>query len=549
MLAIELRFLANRFHATPWDRQVNEGAVEWPPSPWRVARALVATWHLKGQGEITEADLRDGLRLFEAPPSYRLPPAIVAHTRHYMPIRDKTTKVFDTFVRPADWGSGEGDPDATLVMAWEAPPALSDGGRAALRLLCERLGYLGRAESWVEAALVEGWDGEINARPLDGAMVPDGEVEQLRLLAPEATGRFSSWRTHTVDAHTTRRQAVLRARDLAKGKADSVAKPTPKDRAAIETSLPIDMFAALHAQVGDLRKDGWSQPPGSRWIAYGRSMRALTGGAAAARSARARALPTVARFALVNKPLPLLEEAVRFGDLMRSTAMRKSEDLRGPKEAGFGPAAVFTGRQDDGKSQANHTHAYFLPESCGRGSERGRITHMTVFARQGFDALDRQALMRCEVLYDFFVEGKIKLVFLGFESPDVPGGEPGPCPTLASATTWESVTPFVPPRHCRDGRDDPAEGVLAQVRRELAYHGLPAEALLRAELLDSPAQRARWLRFRRQRLKGGGSQGSRQGYGIRLTFDREVRGPIALGYGAHFGLGRFEPAPGGGTDE
>ena len=30
-----------------WGRHVNEGAVEWPPSPWRLLRALIATWHLK----------------------------------------------------------------------------------------------------------------------------------------------------------------------------------------------------------------------------------------------------------------------------------------------------------------------------------------------------------------------------------------------------------------------------------------------------------------------------------------------------------------------
>ncbi len=34
MLAIALRFPLGRFHATPWGRHVNEGAPEWPPSPW-----------------------------------------------------------------------------------------------------------------------------------------------------------------------------------------------------------------------------------------------------------------------------------------------------------------------------------------------------------------------------------------------------------------------------------------------------------------------------------------------------------------------------------
>ena len=41
---IAIRFPLGRYHATPWDRSVNEGAVEWPPSPWRLLRALVASY-------------------------------------------------------------------------------------------------------------------------------------------------------------------------------------------------------------------------------------------------------------------------------------------------------------------------------------------------------------------------------------------------------------------------------------------------------------------------------------------------------------------------
>ena len=33
MTTIELTFPAGRYHATPWGRHVNEGAVEWPLLP------------------------------------------------------------------------------------------------------------------------------------------------------------------------------------------------------------------------------------------------------------------------------------------------------------------------------------------------------------------------------------------------------------------------------------------------------------------------------------------------------------------------------------
>lgn len=44
MIALSFRFISGRFHATPWGRHVNEGAPEWPPSPWRILRAMVAVW-------------------------------------------------------------------------------------------------------------------------------------------------------------------------------------------------------------------------------------------------------------------------------------------------------------------------------------------------------------------------------------------------------------------------------------------------------------------------------------------------------------------------
>ena len=48
-----------------------------------------------------------------------------------------------------------------------------------------------------------------------------------------------------------------------------------------------------------------------------------------------------------------------------------------------------------------------------------------------------------------------------------------------------------------------------------------------------------WLKFRRERLTGGGSQAGLSGFGFRLTFSKVVTGPIVLGYGCHFGLGTF----------
>jgi|GEM_PF-2746837 len=41
-LTISIRFLTGRAHLHPWQTHHGEGRVEWPPSPWRLLRALVA---------------------------------------------------------------------------------------------------------------------------------------------------------------------------------------------------------------------------------------------------------------------------------------------------------------------------------------------------------------------------------------------------------------------------------------------------------------------------------------------------------------------------
>jgi CRISPR-associated protein Csb2 len=55
-------------------------------------------------------------------------------------------------------------------------------------------------------------------------------------------------------------------------------------------------------------------------------------------------------------------------------------------------------------------------------------------------------------------------------------------------------------------------------------------------------RKLRWLQFQRRRRHGEGLHAGEFGYGFQLTFAEPVPGPLALGYGAHFGLGLFVPA-------
>ena len=138
VLSIELRFLSGRYHATPWGHHVNEGAIEWPPSPWRLLRALTAVWKLHFP-DVSAAEVGELLLCLTDPPVFHLPQASVGHTRHYMPLyrSDKTTLVFDTFVAL--------DQSAPVYIQWP-DTALSAAQMRLLRRLTENLHYLGRAE-------------------------------------------------------------------------------------------------------------------------------------------------------------------------------------------------------------------------------------------------------------------------------------------------------------------------------------------------------------------------------------------------------------------
>ena len=516
MPLIELRFPAGRFHATPWGRHVNEGAVEWPPSPWRILRALIATWYLKvSPEEAPEPMMRKLIQaLTQESPACQLPPASLGHTRHYMPIiegsNQKTTKVFDTFIHLV----------GPLRVKWEA--ALSSDQRRVLGLLCDRLVYFGRAESLVEASLLpDDATFAANAR-----LLPENEPlppahELVRVLAPQSEEAFQAWR------------ATLATTSAA---ADDPAQPKTKKvgRRNAGPKLPTDIFEALHADTGDLQADGWTLPPGARLADYVRREDCFD--LAPIRSQPRLSRPTVARFAVASAVLPRITRAVSVAERVHQALVARFKD---------GPApAVFTGLGLDGKPQAGHHHAFIFCEANGA---RDAVTHVTVFARDGFDAPARRAI---ESLQRVWGHGghDLQLVLLGFGDTHTFSD----CRLFAKSRVWRSLTPFVATRHPkahRDGRPKldangwPIGSPPHDLRRLLAEASLPLPQKTEPmEAIPIGSRRLRPLEFQSQRFHGNGLRGGHSGAAFRLTFAEPISGPLAFGYGAHFGLGLFVPA-------
>lgn len=510
MTVLELSFPAGRYHATPWGRHVNEGAVEWPPSPWRIVRALIATWHLKAR-EIPETTVRALAEALSAPPVFYLPRATTAHTRHYMPYnegkKEKTTKVFDTFVQIANG-------DAVLV-AWDLD--LSEQQMAALRTLAERIGYFGRAESLAEGRVLDGVARiKPNAVPLaEGAMMPEG-TELIRLLSARNPSDYSAWR----------------ADFSAKATAALGPKPTAAQKKRLP-KIPEDLFSALHADTGELQAAGWNLPPGAQLIGYTRAENAFAS-TTRPRTPRATSLPTVARFTLTSVVPPSITKALAVGEQIHTVLCKASDGH-----------PIFTGAGDEG-----HRHAHIFSESIG--SSNAHITHVTVYAAAGFDTEAVDALR--SILWTWgFNNHELRLVLHGIGEPaDFPD-----CKLFASAKVWRSLTPFVSTRHAKTFRDGrPKLGhdgwqigsAPHDLLRLLCEHPRGAGAEIRCHKENAMpyrfgSRRFRSLQFLTRRQKGEGSRGHDSGAALTITFPDSRSGPFAVGYGAHFGLGLFVPAP------
>lgn len=490
MLSIAFRFPAGRYHATAWDHHVNEGLVEWPPSPWRILRALLASSY-KCREPLDAGIVRSTLEQLTGLPSYSVPPVGDGHLRHFMPLgalkdgRVATAKIFDAFVAPGD---GE------LSVSW--PDAQLDSAHArVLDQLLDQLTYLGRAESWVDARRVDAVSQPLNCVPADNG------THALHALLPPP--EYASWRQGFVEG-----QKHL---------------PTKQRR-----EPPSDWWQVLHHDTNKLFAEAWSRPPGLRTVRYRmeplkRSLRRSLP------SARAAA-PTVAWYELTSSVRPRLTEAVALGDRMRKAAMSQS-----------GAHPVFVGRRD-GSISAGHGHAFFLPSD---DDADGFIDHLAVCATDGFDATALAALRRTTRLWGRGSHD-LHLTLLDVGTSSLFGGrrgQLGTSPLLARARIWESHTPFVPPRHAKRRRGRWLDTASDQIATLMEARGLPRPdvRLLSADDLHmpQPAQRLPWYRFRRRRLEGGGAHGDDRGFGFRLTFPVAVEGPLAVGYGAHQGLGLF----------
>lgn len=534
MITISLKFLAGRYHATPWGRHVNEGAVEWPPSPWRLLRALVAIWK-RTLPDLSRDRVEPILRALAESPEFVLPPVSTGHTRHYMPWEkgwtykepDKArTKVFDAFVAI---------PRNTSVWVQWPNLVLDNEQRSVLLNLLRNLNTLGRSESWCEADL-EDAKGNTNGRlcrRLQGD-VPAGH-EIVRLLCPDPVSAFADDHVVTVEKKITGR-----------GKS----KQMVEERSAIYAPA-----WNLCMETLQLHKERWSDPPGSCWVPYIRPRDCFKiEPKARPKSKSDPQCCQVVRYAIDSTVLPLVTETLAVAEAARRYLMGIHGRLT-EQDRVRGRSDVFSGKDQQGQRLTNHRHAYYLPTD---EDGDGRLDHLTVYAVAGFGPDERRALdLLRELKMSWEGEDRhpLRLLLLGMGASDEYA--PGP---LRASRIWESSTPYLATRYAKtrgqsridlfspEARaaflQDDLHAQLAAVGHDFGMERKSAvmvEPLWNENHVFRIGGQWRPIQFKRFRRKATDDGGRRLAGAFRLIFPDPIRGPIALGHSSHFGLGQFMP--------
>jgi len=299
VLTLAIDLLATRYHATPWGRAANEGEPEWPPSPWRIGRAIVSAWWRIPPGERpTEETVDRILGRLSSAPRFVLPRATAGHTRHYMPkpnakSRSDTALVLDPFVRTDG---------SSLQVVWEHID-LDDDERDALSTLLEAIGYIGRAESPAVIRLAgAGRDGGVDVAPIErGADEGEGDIVRVLCLSDKAS------------------------------------------------------VALLSESTAERRRRRLVSPPAGKWISYVRPREALEPPRLRRSPPRGRAVVAL-RFALEGAAVPPVTEALRLAERYRAAVLKRAD--RKPPDV----IARLRGRIDgDETALVGHVHAHYLP--------------------------------------------------------------------------------------------------------------------------------------------------------------------------------------------
>jgi CRISPR-associated protein Csb2 len=512
-LTLAQAFPLGRFHATRWNQNPFEDPYgEWPPSPWRLLRALAARWfqYSRETGD-ANVELRDRLlsTLAREVPSFNLPDGSWrgGPIKQYQPTGvgwSDAQKKNPGYKRPGSTLVQDHyraiPPDSPILWMWELREGpLDPNALNLLRELLKRMLYFGRAESFCRFALVEGGCPSANCRLSCDA----GSGNPVLVPLPNSDLNLDALLAST-DGDPVPQEKGYRVRDLLKHR--RIPPGTVWYYATIPARKPVRPSPAPRRR----------HPPDVR----------------------------VLQFAVGGRVYPPEAHQVKLTERFREEVIRQR------------CLQVSGGRTTrPGELTSEECNALSLIRGLDAAGNRvdGQKTAFFALIPDGDDLPTRLLCWRVSSFTDDEIdaflaaterpmawergsaEWQVRLVALPFSVPP-------PADYWSPSQVWQSVTPFVLPagrqRFRRHGRHRPGETPEVCLRKLLVRFGLPEPSV------DGVAGGSRWVTIHetpqeRQRRSEERGTRMRPGYRFQITFPTPVPGPICIGHSCHFGLGLF----------
>lgn len=502
-LVLRQTFPLGRFHATRWNQNPFEDRFgEWPPSPWRLLRALAARWFQYSR-ETGDEDVaqRDKLlrKLGKEVPQFKLPEASW---------RGPAVKQYHP--TGVAWSDGQAKnpgykrPGSTLVEDhYRAVPAdtpiywlwnsieLETHERRLLDALLRRMIYFGRSESFCRMVVDETDKPTVNCTLANQSgcgnpvlvPLPDVDIDIAVLLS-------------TTDSST------LKLRRIPPGTAWFYASIPPKRIEARKTA-PVPRYpntvTLLQFAVG-----GRVLPPLAHWVMLMERFRSAV--------LRQRSLQ------------------VSSGRASRWAELTNDERFQ---------LRLLRGIDPDGTPVAGGETTFhsILPDEGGCPTRLG-CWRTTPFTAEEIDAL--MGACDAPMAWDYGTpEWQVRIVPLPLNTPPLNA-------FFGESRIWTSSTPFVLPagrqRFRRNGRQRTGETPQACLQKLLTRFGYPPASVTLTHGTSIADQE--WVTVHETegtRQHRGSERTTRMlpGYRFRVVFDAPIAGPLNLGHSCHFGLGLF----------
>ena len=477
MFVITIRFLNGKYHATPWGKHVNEGVPEWPPSTWRLIRAMIASWK-RSLPDLPNDTVWPILQKMAAEiPSYRLPVAHLAHSRHYMPAPLTGTLVMDTFVIIGD---------KPVAFIWKNL-TLNETEFEIIENILKNIHYLGRAESWCTAE-VSTVTYEPNCTPYSEQDI--GNTDLVYVLTPKSSVKFT----------------------------DGMGKNADAD---------LESITVTTSQLHDKK---YMNPPGGKWVPYQLPQNSFE-----------RMLPVsdtsigqinLVRYAIVSKIRPRIKDILRVGDIAKATCMS-----RYGKEYGGDVSPTFSGKGKEGVPLKGHQHAFYLPTYECQNSE---IDHLTIISAKGFSKQEQTVLFDLPPLRSYNMTVNLLFQGCGTlddfsHIPILQESRRWVSCTPLVLSRYIKRRGKKPNVRVIDGLHEQIRNEIKN-RYGDSYKVKTIKKRHKLNIYNTTVKPFEFYRWRSH-----GRMGADTAYDICLEFEEPVRGPINLGYSSHYGLGMFVP--------